>query len=414
MALPSLPSFPTFPAMKNLPETPFPDLASLATSKFSAGPKEEVATADIYKIIGGLRGSKTITSIQELNAAIESNILGVKLAAGDTADFLSKIESGYLSIDKDLLTNRLLGCSNEFKSAYSELSDKMKKGSVFAAYKDQAKSLISTVNEVKSVVDAAKINDVRALGNFINKYTGTKVFSGKDKGAISGLLNSVITTASDLGVGNVFKTITDTLNDNGLIGRVTRGVLPVVMKNSDYKLLREISSSPAASLINVFSPGFTKDFSKAFTYRPGNVNTLTSFEDVFTSFENIDTKWKSIDRGDNGIAINALAMVSGSRDFQSLVNTGIKYWTTEQNKPGGISTPPPVPVDPIFLLATAYREVTVGDAIKRDFPKVALLNEYNGRLPSKVGKTAGMRTATNVKPVDPRVLQNSVGALLGF
>ena len=414
MAIPSVPSPPTFPAMKSLPGSPFPDYASLATSTFNAGPKDEVATADIYKIIGSLGKSSPITSIQELNAAVESNILGIKLAAGTTADFLSKIESGYLNFDKDLLTNRLLGCSNEFKSAYSELNEHMKKGSVFATYKDKAKSLISTVKEVKSVVDSAKIKDVRALGNFINKYTGTQVFSGKDKGAISGLLSSVITTASDLGVGNAFKALTDTLNDNGIIGRVTRGVLPVVMKNSDYKLLREISSSPAGSLINVFAPGFTKDFSKAFSYRTPSVNTLSSFEDVFVAFEKIDDKWSTIKRGDNDSAVNVLAMVSGSRDFQSLVMTGVKYWTTEQNKPGGGGKVPPIPVDPMFLLATNYREVTVSEAISRDFPKVALLNVYNGRLPSKVGKTAGQRTTQNVKTVDPRVLQSSVGALLGF
>lgn len=409
--LPTLPKIPTFPAVSNFPD---PSIPLLANSTFTSGPSDTFAVADIYNLKSSLGGSKPITSIQELNAAVESNILGIQLNAGDASDFLSKMESGYLKFDTDLLTSRVLGTNNQFKTAFGELNDSMKKGSLLDTFKDKAKFISSTVGEVKSLVKAANIKDVKALGNFINRYTNSKIFSGQDKGAISGLLGSVITTSSNLGISGAFKAITDTINDNGILGRVTRAVLPIAMKNSDSKLLREITNSPAAGLINVLSPGFTQNFSKAFSYRGTNNRSLSTFEDVFRSFEKVNNLWRTVPRSSGGEATNVLAVVAGSRDFQNLVMSGVKYWVTEQNKPGGGGQVPPVPIDPLFALATSYSEITVGSAIKRDFPKVAMLNVYNERLPSVVTKTAGLRTTTNVNVIDPRIIQGSVGALLGL
>lgn len=413
MSIPAIPSIPGFTGSTTVPDIGYP---SLANSLFSAGPSDELITPDIYSIKSAFGNSKPITSIQELSQSINTNILGTQLGAGDIPDFLSKLESGYLSFDKDLLTNRILGTSNEFKTACSELNDLVKNGAAINTYKDQAKKIVATIGEVKTVVDSTNIKDVRALGSFINKYTGLQIFSGKDKGAIAGLLGAVVNRSSDLGIGGAFKSLTDTLNDDGIIGRVSRAVLPIVVKNSDSKLLREISTSSASKLINVLSPGFTQDFSKAFTFRGTRGTTLNTFEDVFTSFENINDQWSGISRGSNNSehAVNIFSVVTGTRDFQNLVMTGVRYWVTEQNKPGGNPTPPPVPIEPMMALATSYREISVGEAIKRDFPKVALLNSYNGRLPTKVGKTPGLRSNKNVDVIDPRMIQGGIGALLGL
>jgi hypothetical protein len=407
MEFPSVPKIPTFPAIANLPTVEVP---TLADSLFSSGPSDELATVDIYKLKSSITGKESpITSIQELNLKLDSDLFGVKLDAGIATDFLSKMESGYLSFDKELLTTRILGTNSEFKSTYNELNDAMKKGALLSTYKDKAKFVTATIGEVKSLVNASQIRDVRALGNFINKYTNTRVFSGKDSGAISGLLGSVITTSSNLGISGAFKSIAETINDNGIIGRVTRSVLPIVVKNADSKLLREITTSPAVGLINVFSPGFTRDFSRAFTYRGNRGRTLNTFEDVFHSFEKVNSQWDIVNRG-GSTALNLLSLVSGSRDFQNLVMTGVKYWATEQAK----GKTPPVKVDPMYALAMSYSEVTVSQALKRDFPKVALLNLYNHRLPTRRGTPAGLRNANNSHTVDPRILKNSLAGFFGL
>lgn len=405
-SLPSLPSAPTFPAISNLPQVTIP---SIDTGAFTSGPSDAVATADIYKLKSAMGGASPITSIQELNLTNDSSLFSSDLAPGGASDFLSKLEGGNLGFDKDLLTGRILGTNSDFKSTFNELNDAMKKGALLSTYKDKASGLMTTINGVSSMVNSAKISDVRSLGNFINKYTNSKIFSGKDSGAISGLLGSVITTSSNLGISGAFKAIADTVNDTGIVGRVTRGLLPVVLKNSDPKLLRDISSSSAGKLINVFSPGFTQNFTKAFTYRGNRGTQLNTFEDVFHSMENIDSQWNVLQRGSGSTALNLLAIVGGSKDFQNLLMTGVKHWATEKAR--GNSTP--VPIDPLYALASAFSETTIDQAIARDFPHVALLSRYNARLPRKNGLPAGMKSAQQ-KATDARLLVGSVASLLGL
>ncbi|BAW19306.1 hypothetical protein [Ralstonia phage RP31] len=409
MQLPSIPAV----QVPDLSSISKPSIPGLASSTFESGPKDDVATADVYSLMSAVDGAEAsaITSIQQLELGVQDSLFGLKLKAGEAADFLSKTKEG-LMFDKNVLTERLLGTNSEFRDMYNGLNDKLKQGAMLKTYAQQkAAKLQCTINDTKSMVDSANIKDVRALGSFINKYTKSNIFSGQDSGAISGLLGSVITTASDLGIPGAFKAITDTVNDNGILGRVTRAVLPIALRNSDTKMLRDLSSSTAGKLINVFDPGFTQNFSKAFVYRGDRGHTLNSFEDIFHSFENVDSMWDSMSRGDPGnTAVNLLALVGGSRDFSNLLMTGVKYWSAEQAQ----GRPSPVRVQPVHGLASVYREVTVGDAIKRDFPNVALLSQYNDKLPKQGGNPAGMRNASNQNVVDARLIKGSIAALLGL
>lgn len=395
----------------SIPTPTLPTPPAIALGTFSGGAKDDVATADIYKVtssVGDTKAVKPITSIQELSAAIDKSTMDLTLDSGAASDFMSKV-NGEVAFDQATLTSRLLGISSEFRSAVGELNEKLKLGSLNSIHKDQASKLMCTVNDVTSMVDSSNIKDVQSLGQFINKYTGSKVFSGKDRGAISGLLGSVITKASDLGIPNVFKTITSTITDNGIIGRVTRAVLPIAIRNGDTGLLKEITSGPTAGLVNVFSPGFSQNFSRAFSYRGNRADSLKTFEDVFSSFENMDSQWDVLQRGGGDPALNLLALMGGSRDFQNLTMAGVGYWITEQEN----GKPTPVKIDPLYALASAFQEVTVGAAIKRDFPQVALLNAYDARMPTRSGLPGGMRSQNNNTLMDPRIINGALGALFG-
>ena len=410
MELPKLPGLPALPSVGEIPPMTAP---TLAAGSFQCGPDDDVATADIYKLKSAMgAGIKPITSIQELTASIPDATFKFALTEDKVADFMSAAK-GAAVFDKDLLTARILGTSSEFKASFNELDAMLKKGALTNTFNDKASKFMCTINDAKSMVDSANINSVKALGSFVNKYTGTPIFSGQDKGAIAGLLGSVVTTASKLGISGAFTSLSQTVNDNGIMGRVTRAVLPIAMKNSDTRLLREISSGQTGALINVFSPGFTQSFSRNFTYRSNNGGgSLNTFEDVFHSFENVDSQWDSLQRGGEGnSALNILAIMGGSKDFQRLVMTGVKYWTTESRTPGGKA--PPVRVDPMMMLANVFPEITVGQAIKRDFPKVALLSVYNERL-KRGGLPAGSRNNLNSDFLDPRVINGTLGALFGY
>lgn len=389
-------------------------IPSLASGAFSGGPKDELASVDIYKVKSAVSSDvKPITSVQELSAAIDKYNNDLILDTGIASSFMSKAtEPGKLDFDKDTLTNRILGTSNEFKACVNELNESIKTGALTATLKDKAKYVMCTINETRSLVDAAKIGDVASLGKFVNKYTGTAAFSGKDKGALSGLLSSVVTTSSNLGISGAFTSLANTVNDNGIIGRMTRAVLPIAIQNSDFKLLKEITNGPGGSLINVFSPGFTQKFSKAFTYQGNQAKSLDSFEDIFGAFKNVNEAWDLLQRGDqDNFAVNLLSIMGGSRDFKNLVMTGVKYWATEQGKADGKR--PKVPINPMYALASAFPEVTVGQAIQRDFPRVALLSVYNQRLPRRNGTPTGSRNKHNLNFMDPRLVSGALGALFG-
>lgn len=411
MELPKIPGLPALPSFGEIPPMSSP---TIAEGSFATGPNDDVATADIYKLKSAMGGGiKPITSIQELNSLVDKSTFSLNLSADVAADFMSA-SNGEPIFDKDLLTARLLGASSEFKASFNELDAMLKKGALTNAFKDKASALMCTINDTKSMVDSANIGSVKALGSFINKYTGKSIFSGQDKGAIAGLLGSVVTTASKLGISGAFTSLVSTVNDNGIMGRITRAVLPVALKNSDTKLLRELSSSNTGKLINVFSPGFTQNFSKAFSYRGdrgiGGGGSLNTFEDIFHSFENIDSQWSILQRGGDGnTALNMMSIIGGSKDFQKLVMTGVKYWETEKRE----GKTPPVPVDPMMILAGGFSEITVGQAIKRDFPRVALLSVYNGRI-KRGGLPAGSRNSLNSSYIDPRTIKGTLGALFGY
>lgn len=401
--LPSLPTLPTIPSL--MPEIPtFPQINSpkIADSIFTSGLDSKVVVGDVYNLTTGAKGTSPITSIQELNLEAETSFFG-KLDGSSPAEFVAKLKEG-LEFDVDKLSARALGTSSAVKGSWSDLTDATKRQAMVATFKDKTKYVTTTIGQTKSLVNTAKSGDVRALGNFVNKYTNSPVFSNSDKGALGGVLSSVVSTSSKLGISGVFTTLTSTLNDNSVIGKMTRTLLPTVVANSDSKLLKEMTTGDSAKLINVFSPGFTQNFSKAFSYRGTNTKSLTSFEDIVGSFGNIDKKWDSIERGKEGnTATNLWSLVKGSQDFQNLLITGVSYWAAKEK--AGVT--PPVGINKMFALATVFSEVSVGRAIARDFPKVSLLSAYNTKLPTKNGLANGTRSASK-KAVDPRLLKSGL------
>lgn len=417
-----------FPTIPSLPTLPLPDLSNindlvnsvkvpsginiklpnLTPSIFSTGPKEAAAAPDIYSLITGTSGRDPITSIQGLDLMPDTSLFD-KLDGSSTLDFLDKAKQG-IKFNADGLKDRITGLTGDLKASFNGMSDKLKQGAMLDTFKDKAKFALATVKDTRSLINVAKTGDLKALGNFVNKYTGTAVFSGKDKGALGGLLSSTVKLASDTGLSGVFSTIASTVSDNGVIGKITRATLPYVVKNSDSKLLKELASGKANKLIDVFSPGFSKDFSKAFTYKGSNVKSLSSFEDIIGSFQSINSGWDVLSRGPIGNTATDLRILSASsKDLQKLLLTGVSYWNKKQRD--NPATVPPVPPKPMFMLSGMFPEITVGAALKRDFPKVAMLSLYNSKLPRPAGKVAGTRSPKKVNTIDVRLASGVLGAL---
>ena len=338
----------------------FAPISKLATGAFTAGPKDELATADIYKLTSS--SGSTINSIQSAVGKLETSIFGN--VGKELEDFMSSV-GGEIKFDPKILSERIMGTSSELKNSFRELTGDMQNSALVETFKDKTNDLMCKIDDYKSMASKANVTEVRALGNFINQYTGTKIFSSSDKGALGGLLGSVVGKASDLGVTGVFTNLTKTITDNGLISKIVKVALPLAAKNSDFKLLREMSSSPAGRLINVFSPGFTSNMSRMYSQTSySGRNTFNTYDDMLTSFSNINDQWDMLQRGEDNVALNLVSLLGGSKDFQRLLLAGVSYYA---NKPETKSKRE-------YALATIYKKRTVYEDIKRYFPTTVIMD----------------------------------------
>lgn len=365
-------------------------IAPLATGTFTAGPQDDIAAVDVYELVT-TSGKQMITSIQELaNKSAEFEFFTDALKSDELGDFLKKID-GKIALDTGGLTDRLLEASSSFKNAYRDLSDKVRSGAAGLLGGDKAKSLMCTINDVKSKVDSANIKDIKQLGGFINSFTGSNIFSGKDNSALGNLLGSVVGQASSLGLKDAFTAVTSTITDYPLLTKVVKATLPLALKSGDLRLLREMSNSPAAKLINIFSPGFTNTISKTFTFPSGNRrNSINSFDDFFTAVGNIDDQWDTLFRDGDDTGVNLLSLLGGSRDFQSLIVSGVGWYADSSTKK-----------QKSYALASVYKQTSVYAEIRKHFPQTTLMSV--GPVTAKAAETS--------KVYDPRVLNQVAGIL---
>lgn len=335
-------------------------ISKLASGAFTAGPKDDMATADIYSLASSAKS--TINSIQAAVGKLETSIFG---NIGAELDGIITNIGGEIQFDAKALSERIMATSSELKNSFRELTGPIQNSALVATFKDKASDLMCTLDEYKSMASKANITEVRALGNFINTYTNTKIFSNKDNGALGGLLGAVVGKASDLGVTGVFTTLTKTITDNGLVSKIVKTVLPMATKNGDFKLLRELSSSPAGKLINIFSPGFTNTMARTFTQTSySGRNNLSTFDDMLTAFSNVNDQWDVLQRGNNNTAFNLADLLVGSKDFQRLLLTGVSYYANQ----------PDTKSKREMALAAVYKKTTVYDDIRRYFPATVIMD----------------------------------------
>lgn len=351
----------------------FAPINKLADGAFTAGPKDNVAAADVYKLTSSAK--KTINSIQDSVGALDTSIFSS--FGKDIGDMMSKVGDS-ISFDSTAITDRIMETSANIKNGFRELTGSMKDSALVTTFKDKSKELSCMIGDYKSMAAKANVRDVNALGRFVNEYTGTKIFSSGDKGALAGVLGAVVNKSSELGVTGVFTKLTSTLTDNGLIAKVVKTVAPIALKNGDMKLLRELSSSPAGKLINVFQPGFTNTIARTFSQTNYSKRaSFNTYEDFFTAIGNVNDQWDVLERGNGDTAVNIFSLLGGSKDFQKLLLSGVTYFATQENRPD----------KPEYALATIYTQTTVYQDIKRFFPSTVIIDlekpSYNRMLPAR-------------------------------
>ena len=356
---------------------------ALTPTVFSSGAKDALATLDVYKA----KGTSVVTSIQDLSKAVGfdvSKLLGGK-SNKDLQGVLS-IAAGAIKVNKDELTTRLLGANSKLTSAFRSLSDGAKDamGDTF----DSLKSIRTTINGVTSVVNSSDFTSLQGLGNFLGQYTkNDQLFSFEDTDGMSSMMCGLVEEGSNLGISNVFSTITDGIVDRELLQQLTTKSVPKLLQTGDVLGLLDISDSKVGSSLKGLFPNFAADLTKNFRQKVNGElrDDLGMFAKATSLLFNVDSQWDSLVR-ENGAdtAVNIFALMATSRDFQELVATGVKALADDDPKK-------------MYLFHNLFQKTTVEDELRRNFPRVALLTKAKNRVDKKRGT------------VDPRDLTKLAG-----
>lgn len=363
----------------------------LVQSLFSTGPKDSLAAADVYKA----NGSRNINSVQELSNQAGVNltsILGQKTGNNQALTGLLVKIAGNVKVDTSILRDRIQGGMSSVKGSFSDLSDSTK-SLMTSSLGDGTGSFQVKMGDKIGVVDSTQYSDINSFGSFINDYTGTTDFSVLDQDATASLISGSVVQASNFGIPNAYSSLTNGIEDDGVMCRVVNQTVPSLVANGDIDTLHDMSSSRSGKAMGAIFPNFAGDFARSFQYPMNRGQTKAdAFSKLIGTLTNVNPTWNQTPRQKGGdIALNLLTLLGASPDFKAAVAIGISVIPDN---------------DPMknYALASVYQPTTVEAEVRRWFPRVVLMT------PSTA--TTGDRN----KPIDPRVLKTlgKVGGQLLF
>lgn len=361
----------------------------LVPTVFATGAKDIVAAADAY---ASKLTSNPINSIQSLSQKIGfdvGSILGNAQNAMALGSVLKMAMGGKIDFDKNVLTARLLATSSKVLSSYRSLSDGVKGD--MASMLSAGEALTANINGISCMVDSAKIDSLKGLGNFLSDYTGNKnLFSLEDTGALGGMIGGLVSEASNLGITNVYTTLTAGIEDLSVLTKTAQNAIPKLLANGDLNTIFEISGSSIGKNLGPLFPMLSKDLGAAFGLKlnPGTKDSLADFNKYLGTMDNIFKDWDKFTGNGDDLGVNILRMMGSSKSFQDMIIDGVRGLDDDRDRKKN------------YLLHGLYKETTVEAEIKRFFPKTALISKSSPKAIKKKNS------------VDPRTIMKIGSAAL--
>lgn len=361
----------------------------LVPTVFATGAKDIVAAADAY---ASKLTSNPINSIQSLSQKIGfdvGSILGNAQNAMALGSVIKMAMGGKIEFDKNILTARLLASSSKILSSYRALDEGLKGG--MTSLMNVGESLTTSINGVASMVDSAKIDSIKSLGNFLSDYTGNKnLFSIVDTGAVGSMIGGLVTEASNLGIKNVFSSLTSGIEDLSLLTKTAQNAIPKLLSNGDLTSLLEIATSPIAKNLGPLYPLFGNDLAAAFGTKINRElkDSLEDFQKYTRTMDGVFKDWDKFSGNGDDFGVNILRMMGSSKSFQDMIIDGVRSLDDDRDRKKN------------YLLHGLYKETTVEAEIKRFFPKTALISKSSPKAIKKKNS------------VDPRTIMKIGSAAL--
>lgn len=343
----------------------------LASSTFTAGPKDDLAAPDIYKT-----DAKSIISSIPISAKDVKDLFASISMKNGQFDILGTV--GKLS--KTQLGDNLTNLAKEMGTNVRELGNGVvgQATTLLAKTGIDAQAMMCTVGEYANKVDIKSIGSVLAIGKAVSSVTNvSQALNVASKAYSTGIFSGIVSEASNSGVAGVFTQIKDKITENGVLVNVAKAAMPFVLSNTDTRLLREITNSGIGRAVNDIVPGFTVAFSQVYNPRQGySLSKIDSFESIIKSFNEIDSAWDKAKQGGADIS-SIFGILSGTKAFRNMIYTGVSYTiaSIEDNQRKAKLQD--------MALASIYRKTTVGELLKKYFPSVPMLGSYQTKLPQE-------------------------------
>lgn len=331
----------------------------LASTTFTAGPKDTLAALDVYSA----NGANVINSIQTLasKAGLDlSKILGTNVSG------ILSTANGKISINKDALTSRLVGLNSSVKTAFSKLSASAQSGLTDNLV--DSGSLIATIGGIQSKVSSVNFDSLNTFGTFINSYTSqpknnNSLYSVDDEDGMACMISGMIGEGSSLGVTGIYSTLTDGIENPSLISKIIDQSVPTLVQNSDITTLFDMSIASGPVMSALF-PNLTRNLTNFYT------STLSGFEKdpvgtfnkLISTLDNIDSGWSSTNRAGN-VILNLLGFAGASPDLINLVKIGTSLMASDNN-------------NKYMALAARYPATTVEAELHKFFPRTVLTTSF--------------------------------------
>ena len=342
----------------------------LAPTTFSSGAKDDLATADVYK----LNTSVPINSVQDIiddavldNAGVlrsSTKALNIKLSEAEIAKANAE---GLAAKNSAGLLERLKGASGEIAGLMRSIPAPALNGIL----KDIG--LASAVNKIKTTINGVTrimpnnmLPNISGAGSLINGVgCSPNAYGYYDQAANVGMYSGIINYSMMNGMGNSFGTMMSCRTDKNMINQVAFQSIPNAVAYSDSDSLFSMSQLTTPGAMNSRYPNLIDNYSTSYSTpnADGSRRDPYVFNTVTDSFNSINPSWNQATRqtssGPESI-FNISKINGGSNDFQNLIRAGVM--TKQPN------------ANPLMLLASVLPKTNVLSEINKKFPLTALLS----------------------------------------
>lgn len=358
----------------------------LATPVFSAGAKDNLAAADVYKV----DSTTVVNSIQSISQKQGGDFTGLfgGLKNYNLGKLLSVTKTG-VKVDQGALADRLLGMSSSINASFKSLSSNAKTN--LLANVPEVGKIDVQIGGIKSTLNSFNFKELSSLGKFVNEYTKSSVFSIVDNDATAGLISAVVQQGAALGVNGLLPGLAPNITNNKVMARVINKSMPDLVKRSDLNSLSHLADSAFGTSLDFVYPNFASDLAKAYGFKSINdvIDPLADYHSVLTILSKTNNKWDVyVHEGDVGEYevlpnnVSLIKILNASKDFQQLISTGIRSENDYHRRHN-------------YGLIQNYKLTTVEADVARYFPQVA--------MPSKNSNINTSITKKN-RTVDARAL----------